>query len=390
MANSAEAPLPAGFTLLQVTPRLDGGGVERVTLDTARGIVSAGGRSLVATDGGVMESELIAGGSELVRLPVHSRNPIVMAANVPRLADIIRRERVSVVHVRSRAPAFSAMAAARLTGVPVVATYHGVYAARSGPKRWYNSIMTRGDLTIANSRFTRDHVLHEHKIEESRLVVAPEGVDTDRFDPARVSAERVAAIREAWGLSPDDTRPILLLAARLTGWKGQRVMVEAMSLLRGEADPLLILAGRAERPGEVDALRGLAQRLGVTRRVRIVGPVADMPAAFAAADLVVAPSTAPESFGRGVVEAAAMERPVLASPLGAPAETIVDGETGWLAPAGDAGAWAAAVDRALAQGPDVFERMGKAGRTRALALYSVERMNEAAFAIYRGLVGTVR
>jgi glycosyltransferase involved in cell wall biosynthesis len=243
--------------------------------------------------------------------------------------------------------------------------------------------MTRGDLTIANSLFTRDHVLAEHRLDPARLAVAPEGIDIGRFDPARVGPERIAAVREAWGLAADDRRPILLLAARLTGWKGQGVMIEAMARLAGAAGPWLILAGRPRGPQDAQALQAAASRAGVAGRVRLAGPVDDMPAALAAADVVVAPSTLPESFGRTVVEAAAMARPVIASPLGGPAETIVQGVTGWLAPAGDARAWAAAVDLALATPPGERVRMGAAARERAVRLYSLEAMTAATFAVYR-------
>lgn len=382
----ASNTLPEGFTLLQVTPRLEGGGVERVTVDTALAVAAAGGVSLVASLGGRMEGTLAAGGGELIRMPAQSRNPFVMAANIARLRAVIRARRVSLIHVRSRAPAFSAIRAARAAGVPVAATYHGIYQAKSPLKRWYNAVMTRGDLTIANSIFTRDHIVAEHGLASERLVVVPEGIDTSVFDPARVTAARLAATRAAWELAPDDRRPVLLLAARLTGWKGQRVMLEAMSRLAGSTDPVLILAGKAEKPGEADALRALAVRLGVAGRVRLVGSIEDMPAAFGVADLVVAPSTLPESFGRGVAEAGAMERPVLASPLGAPGETVVHGETGWLVSPGDPAAWAKAVDAALAMTAEARARMGRTARGRIESDYSLTAMTAATFAVYRRLV----
>lgn len=368
---------------MQVTPRLEGGGVERVTLDTSRAVIAAGGRSLVASLGGRLDKELAAAGGELIRLPVHSRNPLVVADNARRLARLIGDQGVSLVHVRSRAPAFSAIRAARAARVPVVATYHGIYQARSPLKRWYNAVMTRGDLTIANSTFTRDHIVSEHGLSCDRIAVAPEGIDTQLFDPARMSDERLAAVRAAWGLNQSHRVPILLLAARLTAWKGQRLMIEVMSRLIHAPGALLILAGKTEKVGEIDDLRNAAERAGVGERVRIVGAMEDMPAAFALADLVVAPSTRPESFGRGVAEAGAMARPVLASPLGGPAETIVHDRTGWLVPAGDVGAWARAINTALALGPDARARIGWAARERVTEHFSLRAMAAATFAIYR-------
>jgi glycosyltransferase involved in cell wall biosynthesis len=361
-----------------------------VTLDTAIAVVRAGGHSLVASHGGRLEAALEQGGAELIRLPVHGRDPLTMAANGARLRRLIAVRDVSLVHVRSRAPAFSAIWAARRSGVPVVATYHGIYQARSPWKRWYNGVMTRGDLTIANSTFTRDHIVSQHGLSPERVAVVPEGIDANRFDPARVTRERIAAVRAAWGIDAGDARPVVLLAARLTSWKGQGLAIQALARLPGPVEPVLILAGRAEKPGEAAALRAAAARAGIPDRVRLVGPVDDMPAAYALADIVLAPSTLPESFGRGVVEAAAMRRVVLASPLGGPAETVLDGETGWLVAAGDADAWARAVAAALATPLAARERMGLAARARAVQRFSSSAMSAATFDVYRRLLDTPR
>ena len=373
-----------------MAPRLEGGGVEQVTLDTALAVARAGAHSLVASWGGRLEDGLESGGAELVRLPAHSRNPVTLATNGARLRRLIAARGVSLVHVRSRAPAFSAIWAARRAGVPVVTTYHGIYQARSPWKRWYNGVMTRGDLTIANSNFTRDHVVSQHGLAPERIAVVPEGIDTDRFDPVRVTPERIAAVRAAWGLDPADPRPVLLLAARLTGWKGQRVAIQALARLAGPDEPLLVLAGKAEKPAELASLRAAAARFGVADRVRLVGLADDMPAAYALADLVLAPSTLPESFGRGVAEAAAMQRPVLASPLGGPAETVVDGETGWLVAAGDPDAWARALAAALAATPEARERIGLVARARIVQGFSLAAMTAATFQVYRRLLDAKR
>jgi glycosyltransferase involved in cell wall biosynthesis len=371
--------LPPGFTLLQVTPRLEGGGVERATLDMAGAVTKAGYRSIVASWGGVSIDELEG---ERVRLPVHSRNPATMLANVGRLARLIRRERVSLVHVRSRAPAFSAIAAARRAGVPVVATYHGIYSAASPIKRWYNGVMTRGDLVIANSNFTRNHILGEHGISPERIVVVPEGIDTARFDPAAVSRERVAAVRAAWRLAPDDHRRVLLCAARLTSWKGQGTAIRAFAARARRENAVLILTGREESATYAAALRALAADLGVGGQVVMAAPAADMPAAILAADLVLAPSTRAESFGRVVVEAMAMGRPVVASAIGAHLETVEDGVTGWLVSPDDPAAWTRVIDAALAMAPNAA-----ASRYRALSLYSLEAMVDGTFEVYRRLLG---
>jgi glycosyltransferase involved in cell wall biosynthesis len=355
-----------------------------VTLDTSAAVVRAGGRSLVASRGGAMAQALELDGGRLIALPVDSRNPIVQVANIARLVDLIRCENVSLVHVRSRAPAFSAIAAARRAGVPVVATYHGVYSAKGPLKRWYNAVMTRADLTIANSRFTRDHLAKEHGLGPEQIALATEGVDVNRFDPARVSAEQIARLRTAWGAH--DGAQLLLLAARLTGWKGQAVAIEALARLTSFPMARLILAGRAQTPGAAEALKAYAARSGVADRVVLVGSLEDMPAAYAAADLVLAPSILAESFGRGVVEAGAMGRVVLASPLGGPGETVLDGVTGWLVSPGDPEAWARAIAEALAAPAAERQRMGAAARAHVLANLSLEAMISETFAIYRQML----
>lgn len=369
--------------MLQITPSLDGGGVERVTLETARAVVSAGGRSLVASAGGRLESLLVAEGSELVRLPADRRDPLSLALNAGRLARVMRERSVSVAHVRSRAPAFSALAAARRTGTPILATYHGVYSANGRLKRWYNSVMTRGDLTIANSNFTRDHILAEHRVDPGRVLVIPEGIDTETFDPARVDPAAADLFRDRWGGASGG--PILLLAARLTGWKGHGVMIDALARLDDHPRARLILAGAERNPGDAARLLARAAELGLSDRVLWVGALTDMAHAYAAADVVVAPSILAESFGRSVVEAMAMARPVIASPLGGPAETVVDGETGWLAAAGDPAAWAAKLRHVVCLDAARRAAIGEAARTRVVTHYALTTMMTETFAVYRRL-----
>ena len=221
------------------------------------------------------------------------------------------------------------------------------------------------------------HIVAEHGIDPDRIALVPEGVDTDRFDPRAVSAARVAAIRAAWGLAQDDRRLIVLMAARLVGWKGHAVVAEAFARLPETKGAVLVMTNAAD--GSVASPRLAA----ACPTARLVGECADMPAAFLAAHLVVAPSTRAESFGRSVVEAGAMERPVLASALGAHLETVLDGETGWLAPAGDVAAWSAALDIALSSTLERRAMMGAAARARAVRLYSLPAMYAGTFAVYR-------
>ena len=370
--------LPQNFTLLQVTPALDGGGVETLTVDMATAVARAGGRSLVASRGGRLEDALAWGGAELIRLPVQTRNPLKMLGNARSLESIIEEEKVSLVHVRSRAPAFSALAAARKMGTPVVTSYHGIYSARSEAKRWYNAVMTRGDRVIANSHYTRDHIFAQHKVRPDKVVLIPEGVDVAAFDPRYVERDKVTDLRASW--LPDDGRAVVLVAARLTSWKGHKLIIEAIARGGLAARARLVFVGEGAESALGRELVKTAAAAGVT--LTLAGAAKNMPAVFLAADIVAAPSTEPESFGRTVAEAGAMARLVIASSLGGVAETIIDGETGFLAPAGDAQAWAAALARVLDMEQEARVAMGVAAWTRIREHYSIQRMCEATFDLY--------
>ncbi|MDR6626183.1 glycosyltransferase family 4 protein [Caulobacter segnis] len=377
--------LPPDFTLLQVTPELETGGAEQTTIDVAHAVVAQGGKALVATKGGRMAARLTADGGRLAQMPAQSKNPLVMLGNAARLIDLIRREKVSLVHARSRAPAFSALWAAHATKTPFVATYHGVYNARSNLKRWYNAVMTKGDLVIANSEYTRLHVIQEHGIPPEKVVAIPRGVDLSRFEPGMVGGDRVKGLAETWGVAPDERRLKVLLAGRLTRWKGQGLMIEAMTLLkaRGEDRILLLLAGDDQgRKGYRAELTNAIATAGLEDRVKLVGHCDDMPAAYMLADLAIAPSLEPEAFGRTAVEPQVMGRPVMAADHGATRETVVLGETGWLVKPGDAEAWANALLEAAEAGASRRQGMGQAARARARRLYSVDAMCEATLDVY--------
>ena len=377
--------LPPNFTLLQVVPELETGGAEQSTIDVAQAVVRAGGTALVATRGGRMVSRLEADGGRMAQMPVQTKNPLVMLGNAARLVALIRQEKVSIVHARSRAPAFSALWAAHATHTPFVTTYHGVYKAQSGLKRWYNAIMTRGDLVIANSDYTRDHVLAEHGVDPGKLVTIPRGVDLDRFDPSFVTPNRIEALRAAWGLDPNDHRAQILLAGRLTRIKGHLVIVEAARRLaaRGRSDFQILFAGDDQgRTGYAAEVQAAIDAAGLNQAVKIVGHCDDMPAAYLLADFAILPTSVPESFGRAAVEPQAMGRPVIASNHGGVTETVLDGVTGWLAPVDDAEAWADAIARAIDIGPGRRLEMGEVGRKRARQLYSADAMCAQTLAAY--------
>jgi glycosyltransferase involved in cell wall biosynthesis len=375
------APPPA---LLQVLPALRSGGVERGTLEIAEAQIAAGFRAIVASAGGEMVPALEALGATHITLPLTAKSPLAIWRNVAALAALARAEGVALIHARSRAPAWSALLAARRTGLPFVTTYHGTYNEGFPGKRLYNSVMARGDRVIAISHFIADLIRARHGVPEARLRVIPRGVDPRRFDPALVSTERRDKLRAAWGLP--EGRPIIMLPARVTRWKGQMVLVEAMARLPG--DSLALLVGDAEeRPAFKAELLARIESLGLTDRVRLVGHAHDMPAALLLADVVIHASTDAEAFGRTVIEAQAMARPVIASDLGAPRETVAEGVTGWRTPPGDAAALAQAIGKALALPPTERATLGGRARAAVLSGYTTEAMQAATMAVYRELIG---
>lgn len=361
-------------TVLQVVPALSSGGVERTAVDVAAALARAGGASLVASSGGRLVAELEAAGAEWIALPAASKNPLTMAANAFRLMQIVRARTVDIVHARSRAPAWSALAAARRTGAAFVTTYAGIHTARTALKRRYNAVMAAGDFVIANSEFTAAHIRREHGIDPARLRVIPRGSDLSAFAPGAEVAARAASLRAQWGEGP-----ILLLPGRLTRLKGQSVAIAALAQLGRPAT--LVLAGGPEPGREAYAreLEEAARAAGV--RAVFAGHVADMPAAYAACDVALSCSTSPESFGRTMVEAQALERPVVATAHGGSLETVQDGATGVLVPPGDAAALTAAL-RTLLDDPARRAAMGRAGRAFVTARFTVEAMCAATLAVY--------
>ena len=377
-------PLPPGTAVLQVLPSLETGGVERGTVEIVQAIVAAGGAALVASEGGRLVAAVKQAGGHHVRLPMATKNPIAIWRNAQRLGDLIRAERVSIVHARSRAPAWSALLAARRTGARFVTTYHGVYNEGVPGKRRYNAVMARGDRVIAISRYVADVLLSRHAIDPARIRIIPRGVDPALFDPAAMSHARIAKLAAAWRLP--ERAPVVMLPARLTRWKGAAVLIEAMARL-ARTDACCVLVGAAQgRERFTRELQAQAQVLGLADRLRLVGQCDDMPAALLLADVVVSASLDPEGFGRIVIEAQAMGRLVIATNHGGAAETVEHLVTGWSVPPGDVATLAATLDEALNMQPADRDAMGERARASVCAHYTTAAMQAATIEVYRELL----
>ena len=361
-------------------PALGQGGAERGCVDVAVALAAAGGTALVASRGGALERELARAGAVHITLPLDSKNPLVMRANIGRLVSLIERYDVDIVHARSRAPAWSAFAAARRTGRAFLTTFHGTYNERGYLKHLYNSVMAKGDLVIAISQHIAELIIARYKIDPARVRLIPRGIDLDFFDPTNVSPSRLVQLMRAWRLA--DGMPVVMLPGRLTRWKGQGVLIEALARL-GRKDIRCVLVGSDQgRGGYRRELEELITARGLGGVVHIVDHVRDMPAAYMLADVVVSASTDPEAFGRVVVEAQAMGRPVIATDHGGARETLLEGETGWLVPPGDATALAQALGAALELDTAAREKLAAAAIAYARANFSKDTMCARTLAVY--------
>ena len=313
MTNQEKTPV-----ILQILPRLETGGVERGTTEIATALKKAGWTSIVVSGGGRLVHDLERGGTEHITLSVYSKNPIIMRKNAKLLAKIIKEKNVDIVHARSRAPAWSAKWACEATGVPFLTTFHGAY--NIGPfkiKKKYNKVMTDGVLTIAVSNFIKQHILENYEgVEADKIRVIHRGADIERFDISKVSPERLIALSKKWCL-PEDL-PVIMLPGRLTRWKGQLLLLDALAQMKHKNVRCLFVGSDQGRKRYRNELEKTAKKLNLTSVV------------------VVSASTDPEAFGRVIPEAQAMGRLVIGPNHGGATETIKDKETGFLFEHGNA------------------------------------------------------
>jgi glycosyltransferase involved in cell wall biosynthesis len=373
-------------TCLQVLPGLGTGGVERGTIDMAEALVNAGWRALVTSSGGSCVRELERVGGEHILLPLATKSPLKIWKNAKLLSDLIAKQSVDVVHARSRAPTWSAHLARRTKDFPLVTTFHGVYGlGLFGLKKPYNRVMTIGRPTIAISDFIAHHVVHEYGLEEDQIRIIYRGVDLDVFNPTAVTSARMIDLVTKWRL-PDDG-PVIMLPGRLTSWKGQTLLVDALSLLdvggRMPADWRCLLVGPSATGSSYRSrLQAHINSKGVAGNVQIIDDCRDIAAAYMVTDVVVSASTRPEAFGRVVAEAQAMGRPVVAPAHGAAPEIMLPGVTGWLFTPGDAQSLAGAIGQAIHIEPNDRSTLAERARAHVVEYFDKMDMVKATFDTY--------
>lgn len=373
-------------TILQIVPEMVSGGVERGTVEIARAIQAQGWGNLAVSAGGPMLSQLAHAGARHITLPVSRKHPWVMYGNIAKLEAIIREHHVSLVHARSRVPAWAGYFAAKRTGVPFITTFHGVYGTKGLFKKQYNSVMTRGAKVIAVSRYIRDHILREYPAcPAQRIEVIHRGADLNSFHPELVTPGILAELSDRWRIS-DRHAPIILMPGRLTRWKGHHVLLEALSRLSSLEFLVLIVGDANNHPAYRAELEQLVARYRLEGKVQFVGHTPHMTEAYALSDLVVCPSIEPEAFGRVPVEAQAMGKPIIATNHGGACETVVDGVTGFLVEPNHAPSLAERIGFLLKSGAAQRESMGQAGLLHVHEHFSIETMQRKTIAVYESLL----
>jgi glycosyltransferase involved in cell wall biosynthesis len=373
---------PDTLTVMQLLPELNSGGVERGTVEMGRHLVRSGHRSIVVSGGGMLVEQLEKEGSCHHTKNIGSKSPGALLHIWP-LRRLIQKNRVSVLHLRSRMPAWIGYIA-WLT-LPekerplLVTTFHGFYSVNM-----YSAIMTKGDGVIAVSESIKRHIYENYQRKVNvRLIFR--GVDAESFNPEVVSKERVRLLKEAWGV--DDEKPVLMLPGRLTRLKGQEFFLQTLLQVSHNAYQALLVGDTRDNPGYTAELNSFIEKNHLTGKVKLVGHCHDMPAAFILADVVLSTSSLePEAFGRTTVEAMAMGKPVIATAHGGSLETVISGENGWLVQPSDSKALAAAIDEALAMDAAQLRALGENGRRRVSEKFTAQAMCEQTLGFYYELM----
>ena len=371
--------------VLQVLPELNQGGVELGTIEIATELQKQGIKNFVASAGGRMAYNLDRIKVPHFTLPLKTKNPIKLWLNYRRLVKIIKENGINIVHARSRAPAWSAYWAAKKTGAKYLTTFHGTYGlGPKGIKKAYNKVMTYGDLVIAISNHIKEHILKNYKCDESKIRLIHRCVNMENFDINNISAERMIKLMEEHHL-PED-KPIILLIGRLTRWKGQKLLIEALEKIK-EKDFFCVFVGDDQgRTYYTEELKETIVQKGMEGRFSFIRHISDVPAMMMISDVVVSASIEPEAFGRIAAEGEAMGRIVVASNIGGSLENLVDGKTGKHFVSGDAQSLAEALTWALELSTDQREKIGKNAIEYVKNNFTKEIMCNKTIAVYNELV----
>lgn len=371
--------------ILQIIPELSAGGAEQSCIDIAAELTRRGSQAIVVSHGGTRVHELERAGVMHINLPVHSKNPLVILKNVRELKKIILRHAVNIVHVRSRAPAWSAyLACQKIPQTRFMTTCHAPYNISGKAKLWYNSVIARGERVIANSEAVAQYLMKNYRINPGIIRLIHRGIALDKFHPTAVTPQRLIQLSQDWRI-PDGAN-IIMLPGRLTRWKGHHILIDAMARL-GRKDLFCVMIGSDQGRTEYrKELEDTIEQKGLGGQIRIVDHCHDMPAAYMLATVVVSASTDPEGFGRIAVEAQAMGRPIVATDHGGSKETIKAGQTGWLVPPGDALALSRAIEEALSLTASQRAMLATRAMAHVAEHFTREQMVDKTLSVYGELL----
>ncbi|WP_440619322.1 glycosyltransferase family 4 protein [Candidatus Pelagibacter sp. HIMB1493] len=383
--------MSSNLKVLQVIPKLGYGGAETGCYDIAHYLPENGCKSFIVTSGGELLKFVDKNKVKVFRLPVQSKNPILILINAIILTFIILFNNISIIHARSRAPAWSCLIASKITNKKFVTTFHGTYNFKSNLKKLYNSVMVRSDLIIAGSNFIFSHIKENYSNylnQKKKLLVVFRGINVDYFDPTTKLETEEKKLLKQWEIEKD--KKIILLPGRLTTWKGQEVFIEAINLvnikLGYEAFYAVILGSDQGRDLYKKKLIRLSEQYRLTKQLRFIDHCKDMALAYKVSDIIVSASIEPEAFGRVSVEAQSMEKPIIASNIGGSNETVIDEKTGYLFKAGDAKSLSQKILKTLTIDETQLKLIGVEGRKNIVQKFNVEKMCFSTYSEYKRLI----
>jgi len=383
--------MSSNIKVLQVIPKLGYGGAETGCYDIAHYLPENGCESFIVTSGGELTKFVDKKKVKLIKLPVHSKNPLLILINTILLIGIILFFKISIVHARSRAPAWSCLFATKLTNRKFVTTFHGTYNFSGKFKKFYNSVMVRSDLIIAGSNFIFSHIKENYSeflTSQKKFLVIFRGINVDYFDSSTKLENDEKNLLKKWNIN--DEKKIILMPGRLTSWKGQELFIEAINQVKielgYEAFHAVILGNDQGRDLYKKKLIRLTEQYRLTNQIKFIDHCEDMALAYKVSDIIVSASIEPEAFGRVAVEAQSMQKLIIASNIGGSNETINDEKTGFLFKSGDAKSLSKKIIRGLTMDETSINLMGKEGRSNIIKKFNVEKMCFSTYSEYKRLL----
>ena len=376
--------------ILQIIPNMEIGGAERTVLEITSFLKDKEFSSLVLTSGGKLIGELEKENIEVIKLKIDKKNPYSIIKNFFLFIKIFRKKKIDLVHVRSRAPAWSAIFAAKKIGIPVLTTWHGHVSNSSFIKKIYNSIMLKGDAVIANSAYTAERISKIYNIDLNKIDIISRGVNVESFEGSKFSNTEISNMKKIW--SVDDNKIIILFPARLTRWKGHLVTIEAINLLKKEKffdQVIFLFAGeKAGAENYIKKLNSIITKFKLQENIKLVERIENMPLAYHASDVVLSPSIEPEPFGRIPIEAQAAGKTIIASDHGAVKDTIKNGNnfTGFKVKPNDPQALSIAIKQSITMDKKDLTKMHERAISNVKNNFSLENMCKKTLEVYRRLL----